>query len=355
MKVKKYVAETMQDAIFKVKADLGPDAIILNTSKFKKGGFLGLFSRTMVEVVAGVEEKSTEKEFQNNLALQEIAELKNMVHEIHKNWENDRFLQDLPEELVEIYKYLNDQGVISSLNKEIISLLEKGNPEKKEELLSHLKLILKEYIGEGQGIVLNGQKKVVAFVGATGVGKTTTIAKLAAHFVLDEGKKVCLITTDTYRIAAVQHLQTYSDIINIPIHVAYNEKELEKLLSYDLKGKYDLILIDTAGSSWNDRFQLGRLKRLFREGLVDEVHLILSLNTKSHIQKEVVEKFSIVNPDKLLLTKLDEANRFGDLLNIRNFCKLPYSYITMGQNVPDDIQAADTDILMDYLIGDLDV
>lgn len=355
MKVKKYVAETMQDAIFKVKADLGPDAIILNTSKFKTGGFLGLFTRTMVEVVAGVEEKNTENEQQNNLALQEIVELKNMVYEMHKSWENDRFLQELPEEMIEIYKYLNEQGVYNTLSKEIIKLLDKRNPEMRDELLSCLKLILREYIGEGQGIVLNGQKKVVAFVGATGVGKTTTIAKLAAHFVLDEGRKVCLITTDTYRIAAVQQLQTYSDIINIPIHVVYNEKELEKLLNFDLKGKYDLILIDTAGSSWNDRFQLGRLKRLFKDNLIDEVHLILSLNTKSHIQKEIIEKFSIVKPDKLLLTKLDEANKFGDLLNIRNFCKLPYSYITMGQNVPDDIKTADVDILVDYLIGDLDV
>ncbi|MFY9393065.1 MAG: DEAD/DEAH box helicase family protein [Halanaerobiales bacterium] len=355
MKVKKYVAETMQDAIFKVKADLGPDAIILNTSKYKTGGFLGFFSKTMVEVLAGVEEKKAEPVTGNSLALQEIADLKNLVYEMHQNWENDRFLKGLPEELLGIYKYLNEQGVFDHLNKEIIRLLEKKELEKREALLSQLSLILKEYIGEGQAINLNGRDKVVAFVGATGVGKTTTVAKLAAHFVLDEGKKVCLITTDTYRIAAVQQLQTYSDIINIPIHVAYSDIELERLLSVDLKGKYDLILIDTAGSSWNDQFQIGRLKKIFKKELVDEVHLILSLNTKSQIQKEIIDKFSILSPDKLLLTKLDETSKYGDFLNIRNFCKLPYSYITMGQNVPDDIRVADLDLIIDYLLGDLDV
>src|SRR5690554_2279173 len=111
MRVKKYVAETMQDAIFKVKADLGPEAIILDTNKFKQGGFLGFFTKTMVEVVAGVEEKQNGTELHNNTALKEISDLKNMVYEMHRNWENDQFLKGLPEILVEIYKHFSEQGV----------------------------------------------------------------------------------------------------------------------------------------------------------------------------------------------------------------------------------------------------
>lgn len=345
----------MQDAIFKVKADLGPEAIILDTSKFKKGGFMGMFNKTMVEVVAGVEIKQKKIEQGNNVALKEINDLKNMVHEMHKAWQDDKFLDNLQEELAEIYKYLSEQGVNNDLNKEFINLIKDKEIDNTQQLLAQTKRILKQYIGKCHAIPVNGGSKIAAFVGPTGVGKTTTIAKLAARFALDEGKNVCLITTDTYRIAAVQQLQTYSDIINIPLHVVYNEKELAKLITIDLKNKHDLILIDTAGSSWNDKMQLGKLKKILKSNLVNEVHLILSLNTKSHIIREIINKFSAVKPDKLILTKLDETNIFGDIINIKSICNLPYSYITFGQDVPDDIEAADTTTLIKYLLGDLNV
>lgn len=341
----------MQDAIFKVKTDLGPDAIILDTKKFKQGGFLGFFTKTMVEVVAGLETQKKKEE--EDTTLKEINDLKNMVHEMHKGWKNDKFFSDLPDNLTNIYKYLINQGVNNQLLKEIIKLLQKKDIANSQKLIESLKTVLKQYIGKCQEITVDNGQKVVALVGSTGVGKTTTIAKLAAHFVLDQGKKVCFITTDTYRIAAVQQLQTYSDIINIPLHVVYNEKELERLITKDLKNSYDLILIDTAGSSWNDGFQLGKLKKIFKNNLIDEVHLLLSLNAKTSIIKEVINKFSAVNPNKLILTKFDEVSVFGDILNIKNICKLPYSYITNGQNVPDDIKAASEDILINYLLGDL--
>lgn len=354
MKVKKYVAETMQDAIFKVKADLGSDAIILDTNKFKKGGFLGFFSKTMVEIIAGVEQKKKGFEQNNNFALKEINDLKSMVTEIHKSWQNDEFLSHLPEELLEIYQHLSQQEVNEELVKKFIKIIEE-NKTPSGELSSQLELVLQEYIGECQLISTDASRKVIAFVGPTGVGKTTTIAKLAAHFTLDEGKKVCLITTDTYRIAAVQQLQTYSDIINIPLHVAYNEQELTKLLNSNLKDKYDLILIDTAGSSWKDGIQLGKLKTLLKRELVDEIHLIISLNTRSNIIREVIQGFSQLKLDKLILTKLDETSVYGDIINIKNICKLPYSYITIGQDVPDDIEAARVELLSSYLTGGLDV
>lgn len=355
MKVKKYVAETMQDAIFKVKADLGPDAIILDTNKFKKGGFLGFFTKTMVEIIAGVEEKKKGfKQNNNNFALQEINDLKNMVTEMHKSWQNDEFLSHLPKELLVIYQHLNQQEVKGELVKGFIRIIEK-NKTASGELSSQLETVLQEYIGDCQSISTDGSQKVIGFVGPTGVGKTTTIAKLAAHFTLDEGKKICLITTDTYRIAAVQQLQTYSDIINIPLYVAYNEQELTKLLRFDLKDKYDLILIDTAGSSWKDGIQLGKLKTLLKRELVDEIHLMISLNTRSNIIREIIKGFSRVKPDKLILTKLDETSVYGDIINIKNICKLPYSYITVGQDVPDDIEAARVELLTGYLTGGLNV
>lgn len=355
MKVKKYVGETIQDAIFKVKADLGADAIILNTNKFKQGGFLGLFTKNMVEVVAGVEENYKNDAEQSNIALKEINDLKNMVHDMHKTWQNDKFLLDFPEELVEVYKHFSEQGVNDELNKEFIKLINDKGIDNSEQLMSQIKNGLKQYIGNCQTISVDDDQKIVAFVGPTGVGKTTTIAKLAAQFALDMGKEVCLITADTYRIAAVQQLQTYSDIINIPLHVVYNEKELVKLISIDLKNKYDLILIDSAGSSWNDGIQIGKLKKLLLNNPVNEIHLIISMNTRTQVINEIIDRFSQVKPDKLILTKLDETTIFGDIINIKNMCNLPYSYITIGQNVPDDIKPAEAEILTKYLIGDLNV
>jgi flagellar biosynthesis protein FlhF len=193
---------------------------------------------------------------------------------------------------------------------------------------------------------------VIAFIGPTGVGKTTTIAKLAAKFAVEENVEVGLITADTYRIAAVQQLQTYSDIMNIPLEVVYNESELAKNVkaNYD---DYDLIFVDTAGSSWNDQMQMGRLKKFTELDLVDETHLLVSLNTKSEDLRNIIEYFSHLNPDKMILTKLDETTIYGDIINLNQDYELPYSYITYGQDVPDDIREADSDLLLDYVMGDL--
>lgn len=354
MRIKKYVGETVQDVIFKIKAELGPDAIILNTHKLKKGGILGMFTKDVVEVVAGVEEKRKQEKDSNLLTVKDINDLKTMIQDMHNQWQTDKFRHDLSEELTILYQYLNRQGVAREYNIELIKLIKKeANPE--QDLLLEIKRIIGQYLGESQPIMPGSDTKVVAFIGPTGVGKTTTIAKLSARFALDEKKRVCLITADTYRIAAVQQLRTYSEIINIPLHVIYNQTELLKLVNEDLKDNYDLILLDTVGTSWNDRIQLGKLKKLMTRDIVNETHLIIGLNTKSRVINEIINEFSILSPDKLLLTKLDETVAFGDIINLKNKYKFPFSYITFGQDVPDDIRPAAPNSLTDYLLGDLNV
>lgn len=336
----------MQDTIFKVKADMGPDAIILNTRKFKKGLF-GLFGQTRVEVLAALEDKKSE----NKKTLDEINNLKNMINEMNKQWQADTFARDLPGGLGLIYQHFNLQGVKSDFRKEFINELSKKNyPE--EKIIEIAEKKLKSFFGKPAPIKTGNSKKVIAFIGPTGVGKTTTIAKLAAGYTLDEKKKVGLVTADTYRIAAVQQLKTYSDIINIPFQVVYNREELKDTLDNKYRD-YDLIFLDTAGSSWNDKIQIGRLKKLLTMDLISEIHLIISMNTKSSDIDGIIEQFSTLNPTKIVLSKLDETMTFGDIINIKDKYNFSFSYITYGQDVPDDIEIADPGLLVNYLMGDI--
>lgn len=189
--------------------------------------------------------------------------------------------------------------------------------------------------------------KAVALIGPTGVGKTTTIAKLAAHFALVEKKKVALLTVDTYRIAAVDQLKTYGQIIDIPIAVAYSENEV--LQAVEQFAKFDLLLIDTAGRSQHNIAQVGELKSLL-EALQCETHLVLSAPVKERDMLEAAERFSAARVDRLLFTKLDETTSYGTLLNVADRTGIPLSYLTNGQKVPEDIEPADGAALANLIL-----
>ncbi len=193
-----------------------------------------------------------------------------------------------------------------------------------------------------------GKLKAVALIGPTGVGKTTTIAKLAAHFSLVEGKKVGLLTVDTYRIAAVEQLKTYSQIIDIPIGVAYSQAEV--LPAIEQFADFDLLLIDTAGRSQKNIMQVGELKALL-ESLNCETHLALSASIKEEDMIESVRRFSAACVDRIIFTKLDETGSYGTLLNVVERAGIPMSYVTSGQKVPEDIEMAEGRSLADLILG----
>jgi len=349
MKVKKYVGDTIQDTIFKVKADLGSDAIILNTRKYKKGGFLGLkiFGEKKVEVLAALEDDNSD--VSNEKTLEEIDKLKNMLNNMERERKKEgSYEENLSPEIADIYNNLLEQGVKENIAQELIEDLKDDNGEIN---IDQLKNNIKSAIGNPAPINRGQSLKIIAFIGPTGVGKTTTIAKLAAKFALQEELKVGMVTADTYRIAAVQQLETYSDIMNIPLEVVYSEKELKEVINGKFED-FDLIFLDTAGSSWTDKMQLGRLKNFTDKDLVTETHLLISLNTKTEDINKILDNFSTLEPDKIILTKVDEASKYGDIINLRNKYNLPYSYITYGQDVPDDIVEADTNKLFEYLLGD---
>ena len=187
--------------------------------------------------------------------------------------------------------------------------------------------------------VTPGQRRLVALVGPTGVGKTTTIAKLAGNFHLRERRRVGLITVDTYRIAAVEQLRTYADIIDLPMEVVSTPREMRQAV--ERLADLDLILMDTAGRSPRDEVKIQELKSMLTEAEADEVHLVLSSVNSVENMKKTARQFADVGVTSLLLTKLDEATGLGNLIPLLRSCHLPLSYVTNGQNVPDDIEPAD--------------
>ncbi|MBL9090259.1 MAG: 50S ribosome-binding GTPase, partial [Planctomycetaceae bacterium] len=194
-----------------------------------------------------------------------------------------------------------------------------------------------------------GRRRLVALVGPTGVGKTTTIAKLAANFRLREKKRVGLITVDTYRIAAVEQLRTYADIIDLPMHVVSTPREMRDAVNSF--SSMDLVLLDTAGRSPHDDLKIQELKSFLTEADADEVHLVLSATAGASALEKTARQFAAVGTTHLVLTKLDEAAALGNLLPLFRNAKLPLSYLTDGQSVPDDIAPADGARLARLVLG----
>ncbi len=196
---------------------------------------------------------------------------------------------------------------------------------------------------------LSGDPRVVVLIGPTGVGKTTSIAKIAANLKLRQHKKVGLITIDTYRIGAVDQLRMYSQIIDVPLKVVLTPAELRQAIdSYD---QMDVILVDTAGRSQKDDLKLQELKTFLDAAKADEVHLVLSSTANHSHMLSAAERFKSIGVDRLILTKLDEAISFGVVLSVLRKVDASISYITTGQDVPDDIEVAGGQKLARMLLG----
>ena len=176
----------------------------------------------------------------------------------------------------------------------------------------------------------------VVLVGPTGVGKTTTIAKLAGNLSLVKKKKVGLITVDTYRIGAVEQLKTYAEIMNIPFEVVITIKEMEKAIN-KMKD-CDVVLIDTTGRSSKNKMQISELRAFVDKANATSINVVISATTKNKDIKTILEGYRILNYDKVIITKLDETSVYGSIYNISKIANKPIRYVTTGQNVPDDIK-----------------
>lgn len=397
MHVKKFTAINMQEALKLVKQELGPDAVIISTRNIepmpgnnrchtvevtaamdfncdddisvsrpqKKG--MGSDIPDMNELIYPLKKeiaelkdviKSLSPDLSKSLTKnkddsfkKEAIELKSIVHYLLNN---DHTLKKLGihNSLINFYK----EAIIRGINERLaFQLIEKANRQ-----ISNKDAISEDYIKarfynemmkfiKTSGPLKTNEKnsKVVAFVGPAGVGKTTTVAKLAADLSLNQKKEVALLTLDTYRIAAVDQLKIYSNIIDIPISVARDRQEFrEALRLYEDK---DIVLIDTAGRSRKDEKQMKELMDYLDGNVPVEVHLVLSSTDQEEILFSNIKRFYPLSVDRLVFTKLDEANSFGMLFNIAMKTNKPISYFTTGQKVPEDIEVATAEKAVDLI------
>ncbi len=213
------------------------------------------------------------------------------------------------------------------------------------------KLVLK--FGQPKTIELSGKKpNVIFFIGPTGVGKTTTIAKIASKYKVEYNRKVAFITADTYRIAATEQLRVYANILDAPMSIVYSVDEINEEIEKYME--YDLIFVDTAGFSHKNEQQRNDTKRLVagvKEEIAKEVYLVLSATTKYKDLMDIVDIYKEISAFKLIFTKLDETSSYGNMLNIKLYADADLSYVTTGQNVPDDIEVFDTQKIVKQLLG----
>jgi flagellar biosynthesis protein FlhF len=263
-------------------------------------------------------------------------------------------VHEMPESVFRAFTDLIDAEVDESIAREWIDEIRReGNSRVlSDPALTKVRVVelLENEIKVGGPIVTEaGKCRLVALVGPTGVGKTTTIAKLAANYRLREKRRVGLITVDTYRVAAVEQLRTYADIIDLPMEVVGTPREMREAVAR--MSHLDLILMDTAGRSPRDEVKIQELKSMLGEAEPDEVHLVLSSAAGAKSLINTAEKFAGVGTTAVVLTKLDEAHSLGHLVSLVRNCKLPVSYLTDGQNVPDDIQVASRSEMAERLLG----
>jgi len=286
----------------------------------------------------------------------QLNELQTMVRELCRRTEGNT-RQDLPEELFRLFTDLIDCDLSEDAAREIVEMIHVEAPgsELADPALLRarvVRMIESRIRTAGPITVTPGRRRLVALVGPTGVGKTTTIAKLAANYRLKEKRRVGLITVDTYRIAAVEQLRTYADIIDLPMRVISTPSETREAVRQ--MGDLDLILMDTAGRSPRDEVKIRELKAFLSEAGADEVHLVLSSVASERTLMQTAERFAAAGTTSLVLTKLDEATGLGNILPVLKSSRLPLSYLTNGQNVPDDIETADPHRLVRTILAELD-
>lgn len=282
----------------------------------------------------------------------ELDELKKLVDGF-RDAQVDVSQAELPVTLFDLFTEMIDADVDEATAREMIEHLQQTPTIDLNAPLAArgqlLSLIEAEFQTTGPIQPAGEQARVVALVGPTGVGKTTTIAKLAANYRLREGRRVGLITVDTYRIAAVEQLRTYAEIIDLPMEVVSTPREMREAAAR--MQPFDLVLVDTAGRSPRDDVRIQELRAMLAEARPDEVHLVLSAVSSGRALAAAAERFAPAGVTSLLVSKLDEASTLGQLLAVARKQRLPFSYLTDGQNVPDDIEVATPRQLAEAVLG----
>jgi len=369
MQVKRYEVSSISDALVKIKKDLGPDAIILSTKKLKGG------KESVIEVMAARDEKNSLRDNTSRDVLPdnssrltgknedifaflctEINELKEVIYSSHKDNSLSRELAEIKETMdkffdllgmrkgkaaqdvnQKVYLHLLGCGfsrssacqIVESVNQELSSTAELSEK-------SALRVV-EDYIVKSMPAAREGRdgKKIKVFIGPTGVGKTTTLAKMAARYSIMKKMKVGLVTTDTFRIAATAQLGTYAKIMGLDMEVASSKESLHKAIR--LFSDKDVILVDTPGRGRLDDGYMNLLENCSPHHDT-ETNLLINATASEDNLQDVLSKYETTKFDNLIVTKIDESRRFGILYDVINKVKKPVTYMTCGQNVPQDIE-----------------
>ncbi|MDI9219164.1 flagellar biosynthesis protein FlhF [Clostridium tertium] len=365
MVIKKYLVKNMNEALTRIRYELGKDAIIISQRKVRESGVKGYFRPKLIEVTAALENNKIDKKSKLNMGNENDIDFKDSLDSINK------IINDSKDTKFDKGQQINKEAALTNADnikeevKEIKDLLNKvirntNKEEEKDLVLEYLKdididdelikeILMNKYDNLDEFKIyfkslleneievctasLNGK---VVLVGPTGVGKTTTIAKLAGRLALIEKKKVGLITIDTYRIGAVEQLKTYAEIMNIPFKVVITLKEME--FAVNQLEDCDVILIDTTGRSSKNTMQISELRAFTQKVNADHIALVISGTTKNRDIQTIINGYSEIGYEKMIITKLDETSSYGCMYNIIKKAQKPIAYITTGQNVPDDIR-----------------
>lgn len=471
MKVKRYLVDDLPEAVQMIRQELGSDAVILNTKEIRVGGFMGMFRKKKVEVIAAVDESSRKpaarpqparptkpaaaperpalsltedapperpaiperavrdlyarggnaaggsnpgnngigtaespaialavaeptaavvsrqpfgqalEQLQNAAAnqgyapltkpeqepvapakavfpvpeetadlLSELRAMKDMMSRIARQQSQS----SMPESVLRWSRRLTEQGVepsyVEQFADEVRSRLDAKEEQGEAAAIEAAKEVLRSWLLPCAGSGIDSGTRIVHFVGPTGVGKTTTIAKLAAEQSFSHRRSVGFITADTYRISAVDQLRTYADILNVPLEVVFSPGELTR--AYNKLADRDLLLMDTAGRNYRNELFVSEVNSLLAPGEKAETFLVLSLTHKYSDMKAIASQFAKYGVKRLLLTKADETDTYGGLLNLVRDFSFPISYVTCGQTVPDDIRVFNPDEWVRKLLGD---
>ncbi|MFL0557429.1 flagellar biosynthesis protein FlhF [Paenibacillus barengoltzii] len=472
MRVKRYIVDTMPDAMLKIRSELGSDAVILSTKEVKLGGFLGMFQKKKIEVIAATEEKAApapkakpplpaqpsvpapvarqavpeayrktsqlaqpaaspqavsaspvlttiggqEREepiitavmppvaqapvtelgmHQTSIeptssgasvastrleaAIARAADSEQILSKTDLGGANSEKEERLLEEIQQMKMWLSelakkqaDSGVFPPglqaiqqqlMNQEVgmelagrwveeiyEAWLSSGKTLSDDDMRARLQTIVTSFLDHRIDAGIGDQTKIVYIAGPTGVGKTTTIAKLAADQIFRLHKKVGFITADTYRISAIEQLRTYATILNVPLEVVQSPGDVQRAMQR--LEHCDLILMDTAGRNYLNELFVAELHSLLAPSDVSETYLVLSLTSKVQDMKRITEHFSKYKLDKLIFTKLDETETTGAIFNLLSEYPFKVSFLTNGQNVPDDLLQADAKLMVELLLGE---
>jgi len=369
MIIRNYLVNDMYEAMVKIKQDLGSNAVIVSKRSVRQKGFWGFMKKHLIEVTAATESpenleketrrKSDEEEEKRLLSCKaeegihkEMNELRSMVMKLVEKEKSDVSLKSSPKIRNDLY----DTMIEMDFNKKVIddfSEFCRGKNVADEDVN---RIILYEFLKDR----LNAKVKTdlprgrtMVFVGPTGVGKTTTIAKIASSESLINQKKVGLITIDTYRIGAVEQLKIYANILDIPLEVVATHEEMKEAMKR--LDECDLILVDSTGRSHKNDRQLVEMKKYIDDIKDKNIFLVASMTTKNTDFVKIVKNYDCMEYDHFIFTKLDETQSYGNIINASYYSDKPVSYISMGQVVPDDLKIATKDLLFKYAWGELKV